>query len=181
MHIWMSNSQTVLVYERVFFATVCNNLIHHRGARRVAKRFQSLATLSALPWLDQPRFLDPTKLIVEIREAWDELWKLRAHEIVVEPATDAPTRRTSRNSRAADHVYGEEMFGRYLAKPLHELALFAASAGANVCLRAGTHRELIVGHEGLRSWRIIRGDLSGGTLALAAESEQDWGHPRPSS
>jgi hypothetical protein len=181
MHIWMSNSRTSLAYERVFFAIVCNNLIHRRGARRVAKRFQSLATLSALPWLDQPRFLDPARLIFEIHEAWDELWTLRAQELVVAPATEDAARPFTRSPREADCASGEEVFGRYLAAPLHKLAAFAASSGPDACVRAATHRELIVGPQRLQGWRIIQGGRSHAcrTLASAVEVERDRQHSPP--
>ena len=182
MQIWMSNSRTSLAYERAFFAVVCNNLIHRRGARRVAKRFQSLATLSALPWLDQPRFLDPTRLIVEINEAWDELWTLRAHELVVAPATEDAACPLNRSSREADRASRDEMLGRHLAAPLHKLAAFAASSDPDACLRAATHRELIVGPLRVQGWRIIQGSRShaGRTLASTVEVERDRHHSPPS-
>ncbi|HEY1534573.1 MAG TPA: hypothetical protein VGF76_11155, partial [Polyangiaceae bacterium] len=93
MRIWLSNSHAQLAYGHDFFAIVCETLISRRGARRVAERFQLLAALAALPWLDQPRLLEPTRLIFEIHEAWEELWALRLQEVATTPtATGAPRR-----------------------------------------------------------------------------------------
>jgi hypothetical protein len=172
MHVWMSNSRTCQAYERAFFAIICNNLTHRCGAQRVAERFESLATLAALPWLDQPRVIDPTALVFEIHEAWDQLWALRAHELVISPVVGDPGRRINQDSRETERV-GREVLGRYLAAPLHGLAAFAASAFPDAVLRVGTHRELVVGPEHLQSWRIIQGGLSSADRTLAAEIERN--------
>jgi hypothetical protein len=157
MHVWLSNSRISLAYERRFFTVICDNLIHRRGARRVAERFQCFSALARLPWLDQPRLLEPTRLICEIHEAWDQLWMLRLQDLIVGPVTEPET-----PVRGADTnpIFRERMFGRYLAEPLHELAVFAASAGEDARVRAGTHRELIIGPQRIQSWRIIHGGRS---------------------
>ncbi|HEY5377290.1 MAG TPA: hypothetical protein VIK01_26605 [Polyangiaceae bacterium] len=155
----MSNSNAQLSYERDFFAVVCEALISRRGARRVAERFQLLAALAALPWLDQPRLLAPTRLILEIHEAWEELWALRVREVATIPTTTEATRRLvvrSLISNAAD----SDVFGRYLARPLHELTVFAASAGEKAGLRVATHPRLIAEPGSQRAWRVIQGGLS---------------------
>jgi hypothetical protein len=158
MQIWMSNSHAQLAYERDFFAIVCETLLARRGAKRVAERFQLLAALASLPWLDQPRLLEPTRLIFEIHEAWEELWAVRLQEVATSPATTAATRRMvvrSLLSNAAD----SDVFGRYLARPLHELTVFAASAGENARMRVATHPRLIAEPGSHRAWRVIQGGL----------------------
>ncbi|HEX3852977.1 MAG TPA: hypothetical protein VHW01_18570 [Polyangiaceae bacterium] len=160
----MSNSHAQLAYERDFFAVVCEALIARRGARRVAERFQLLAALAALPWLDQPRVLAPTRLIFEIHEAWEELWALRLQEVATTPTATGATRRlvvSSLLSNAAD----SDVFGRYLARPLHELTVFAASAGEKSDLRVATHPRLIAEPGSHRAWRVIQGGLSQGAAA----------------
>lgn len=161
MRIWMSNSRDQVAYERDFFAVVCETLISRRGARRVAERFQLLAALAALPWLDQPRLLQPTRLIFEIHEAWEELWALRLQKVATSPNARGATRRmivSSLLSNAAD----SNVFGRYLARPLHELTVFAASAGEKAGVRVATHPRLIAEPGSHRAWRVIQGGLARG-------------------
>jgi hypothetical protein len=113
--------------------------------------------LASLPRLDQPLHLEATRLIFEVHEAWDALYNLRAHEIVVDSAMDSASRRAILIAFDPGCARAAPILGRYLARPLHELAVLAASAG-NCPVRAGTHRELIEGS--LQSWRIIQGGLS---------------------
>ena len=159
MQIWMSNSHCQLAYERDFFAVVCETLISRRGARRVAERFQLLAALASLPWLDQPRLLEPTRLIFEIHEAWEELWALRLQEVATSPNATAATRRLVVESLLSNAI-DSDVFGRYLARPLHELTVFAASAGEKASLRAATHPRLIAEPGTHRAWRVLQGGLS---------------------
>ncbi len=151
----MSNTRTHRAYEREFFALICENLVFRQGSRRASERFQALLALASLPWLDQPKFIEPTRLIFEIHDAWDELWTLPAREIVggatLEQAINC-RRQPERKLAERDHT-----FGRYLARPLHELAVFAASGGAGARLRVGTNRRLIVEAQRLRGWRVLRG------------------------
>jgi hypothetical protein len=163
MHVWLSNSRSSLAYERKFFTVICDNLIHRRGARRVAERFQCFSALAHLPWLDQPRLFEPTRLIFEIHGAWDQLWMLRLQDLIVEPATNqsTPVRGAETNL-----IFHGQMFGRYLAEPLHELAVFAASTAEGARVRAGTHRELIIGPQRIQSWRIIHGGRSRTTTGI---------------
>ena len=156
MHIWLSNSSNSLTYERLFFAHLCDNLSHRHGLRRAIERFPSLTALAALPRLDQPRCFQPTPLIREIYEAWDSLWTLRLDDLVVGPATEEASRFSTREVEIAD-VVRDGTFGRYLAKPLHELSGFAAAAPSDASVRAATHRELIMGPPRIRGWRIIHG------------------------
>lgn len=155
MQIWMSNTRTNRVDERELFALICDGLIFRRGSSSVTKRFQSLLALASLPWLDQPRVLDPARLVSEIHDAWDELWTLRACDLIgsdsLTGAKRCPLRSSSRD------IHGELTVGNYLARPLHELAVFAASGGKGAQLRVGTHRQLIVDAQRLRGWRVIRG------------------------
>ena len=158
MRIWLSNSRTVLAQEREFFAAICDQVMSLRGARRVAERFQLLAALAALPWLDQPRALEPTRLIFEIQEAWQDLWTI--------PLTDfrsgawansaaEPFLRDPGAERAQSRVLGQ-----HLARPFHELIVFAASAGAKAHLLAATHRRLVTDVGARRAWRVIQGGRS---------------------
>jgi hypothetical protein len=160
MHIWLSNSRSSLTYEQRFFAVICDNLVHRRGAQRVVERFQCFAALATLPWLNQPRLLDPTRLISEIHEAWDELWTLPVQELVVGPATARAAPQFEIHEAEPEQIQGNGAFGRYLAEPLHKLAVLAASAETQSRVRAGTHRELIIGPQRIQSWRIIHGGRS---------------------
>ena len=164
MQIWMSNSHSQVAYERDFFAVVCETLISRRGARRVAERFQLLAALASLPWLDQPRVLAPTRLIFEIHEAWEVLWALRLQEVAAAPNVTAATRRMVVRSDLSPTL-DSDVFGRYLARPLHELCVFAASAGENAGVRVATHPRLIAEPGSHRAWRVIQGGLSKGVAA----------------
>ena len=156
MPIWMSNTRSNQTYDREFFALICDSLIFRRGSPRVTENFQSLLALAMLPWLDQPVFLEPGRLIAEIHEAWGELWTLRAGDLSLGSCCTAHKMRNSvtASSQSSD---GEQTLGCYLARPLHELTAFAASGGKGVQLRAGTHRQLIVESQRLRGWRVIRG------------------------
>ncbi len=155
MQIWMSNTRSNRAYEREFFALICDNLVFRQGSRRASERFQSLLALASLPWLDQPRFLEPTRLIFEIHDAWDELWTLRPRDLVGGTALEQAIQSAPRpRGKGADR---DQTFGRYLARPLHELAVFAASGGAGARLRVGTNRQLIVEAQRLGAWRVIRG------------------------
>lgn len=176
MHVWLSNSRSSLAYERKFFTVICDNLIHRRGARRVAERFQCFSALARLPWLDQPRLLEPTRLIYEIHEAWDQLWMLRLQDLIVGPATEqaTPIRGSETNP-----IFRDPMFGRYLAEPLHELAVFAASAKLDARVRAGTHRELIIGPQRLQSWRIIHGGRSRTRTRLEPNADEQLARGQP--
>ncbi len=161
MQIWMSNSHAQVAYERDFFAVVCDALISRRGAQRVAERFQLLVALASLPWLDQPRLLEPTRLIFEIHEAWEELWALRLQEVAASPNPKAETRRLVASSLLSNTI-DSDVFGRYLARPLHELTVFAASAGEKARVRVATHPRLIAEPGSHRAWRVIQGGLSRG-------------------
>jgi hypothetical protein len=159
MQIWMSNSRGNVVYQHCFFALIRDNLLKRRGPW-ITERFQSLKSLADLPWLDQPRLLDPSTLTMELRAAWDELWTLKLSELSVpanfRSASDLESSRNLTTDSTRDH-----RFGRYLAAPLHDLAVFAASTSRTGVLRAATHRCLIVGPERrLRDWRILQGGLS---------------------
>ena len=162
MPIWMSNSRSTMAYERVFFALMCDNLLRVRGPEHVTRRFQCLTELVALPWLNQPHALEPTRLIFEIHEAWDELWQLRTSELTVRRETEEAARSLD-NDDSLNHLPHADMFGRYLARPLHELAVFAASAGASSRIRVATHRELISGTQSELGWRVIHGGRSRGS------------------
>jgi hypothetical protein len=157
MQIWMSNSRSELAYEREFFAVLCNNLIARRGVRRVAERFQLLAVLASLPWLDQPRALEPTRLIFEIHEAWEDLWALHLDKLGAGSVSDARTHPGLRRGQIPTCSDDENLLGKYLARPLHDLAVFAASAGANARVRAATHPKLIASGVSGRGWRVIQG------------------------
>jgi hypothetical protein len=158
MRIWLSNSRSCLTFERGFFAIICDNLAARRGLARVNERFRSLSALASLPGVDQPLHLEATRLIFEVHEAWDALYNLRAHEIVVDSAMDSASRRAILSAFDPGCARAAPILGRYLARPLHELVMLAASARDDVPVRAGTHRELIEGS--LQSWRIIQGGLS---------------------
>jgi hypothetical protein len=164
MQIWMSNSRTLVAYERDLFGIVCATLVSRHGARRVAERFQLLAALASLPWLDQPRLLAPARLVFEIHDAWDELWAVRLQEVAASPTTTAATRRMIDKS-LLDNAAESDEFGRYLARPLHELAVFAASAGENAGVRVATHPRLVAEPKSQRAWRVIQGGLCQGAAA----------------
>ena len=151
MQIWMSNTRSNQAYERELFAGICDALILRRGSPRVTEEFQSLLALALLPWLDQPRVLEPAQLISEIHDAWDELWTLPVSDSSV-GSREAPVVRSSVRTSSR-----EQTLGCYLARPLHELAVFAASGGKGVQLRIGTHRQLIVEPQRRQVWRVIRG------------------------
>lgn len=159
MQVWMSNTRGSVAYELSFFKTICENLIQQRGTFQVAERFASLLTLASLPWLDQPHFLEPGRLISELHEAWEELWTMQLSR-----CHPAPKRARSAHGRHHQIWYGPETFyggevtlGMCLARPMHQLATFAASGGKGARLRVGTHRRLIVDQEHLGGWRVIRG------------------------
>lgn len=147
MQIWMSNTRSNQAYEREFFAGICDALILRRGSPSVREDFQSLLALALLPWLDQPRFLEPAQLISEIHDAWDELWTLPVSDSSVGSREASVMRSSVRTSSCG------QTLGCCLARPLHELTVFAASGGKGVQLRIGTHRQLIVD----QGWRVIRG------------------------
>jgi len=155
MQVWMSNSQSNTVYERELFVLVCDCLIFRRGARRVSERFSSLLSLASLPLLDQPQFLEPAALISEIHEAWAELWTLSARDLF-----DGRCLKSAMGGspHGLDRPSGDQpIFGQYLARPLHELTVFAASGGKDSQLRVSTHRRLIVDAQRLQAWRVIHG------------------------
>jgi len=155
MPIWMSNTRSNQTYDREFFALICDSLVLRRGSPRVMEEFQSLLALALLPRLDQPLFLEPARLIAEIHEAWGELWTLRAGDLGLGScATNAMRTSLSGASQGSDR---EQTLGCYLARPLHELTVFAASSGKGVQLRVGTHRQLIVEAQRLQGWRVICG------------------------
>ena len=158
-HIWLSNASINVSCERIFFVRLCSNLKHRFGIGSAIDRFPGVATLANLPWINQPRCLPRTPLLREIYDAWDSLWTLRLDEIVLglEPAEEAIS--SKRSGELAD-VVGDGIFGRYLARPLDELAAFVAAAPSNGVVRAATHRKLIVGPEPIRGWRIIQGGRS---------------------
>ena len=150
MQIWMSNTRSGQAYDREFFALICDSLILRRGCPRVAEDFPLLLALAFLPWLDQPIFLEPAQLISEIHEAWGELWTLPAKGVGLRVKEGVV--RTS--LEASD---GAQTLGSYLARPLHELAAFAASGGKGAQLRVGTNRQLIVDPQRREGWRVLRG------------------------
>ncbi len=156
MRVWLSNSRNEFACEREFFALLCSNLTSLRGARRVAERFRLLATLASLPWLDQPRLLEPTRLIFEIHEAWEELWALPVGELLLGQAVDEATRRVVFGAAVGD----DAVLGGYLARPLNALTVFAASAGAHAKICTATHLKLIASSANHRAWRVIQGGRS---------------------
>ncbi len=158
MQIWLSNSRSCLTYERAFFVLICDNLAARRGRQRVHERFKSLSALTLLPELDQPLRFETTRLIFEVHEAWEALYSLRAHEIVVDSGMESASRRALWSSFDPSYARNPLIFGRYLARPLHELAVLAASAGSDACVHAGTHRELVEGSP--QRWRVLQGGLS---------------------
>jgi len=168
-HIWLSNARSNSTCERVFFVSLCNNLKHRYGVARAIERFPSLTSLAALPWLDQPRCLQRAALMSEIYEAWDSLWTLRLDELVLELEAEKAAPCSSRLGEIAD-VVRDGMFGRYLARPLHELAGFVAAAPAGGVVRAATHRALITGPATIRSWRVIHGGQAQHNLAFFSKS-----------
>jgi len=159
MQVWMSNTRSSIACELALFTLVCENLVERRGTRDVAERFGSLLTLASLPRLDQPQFLRPGELTGEIHGAWEELW-------TVPIADSQPVRKLARQDRAVrSNVWricqpfwrGELTLGMQLARPLHELATFVASAGNAMHLRISMHRRLIVDAQHLAGWRVIQG------------------------
>jgi hypothetical protein len=155
MQIWMSNTRSGQAYDRELFALICDRLILRRGSPRVTEDFPSLLALAFLPWLDQPLFLEPARLISEIHEAWGELWTLPAEDLRVLSRRAGVIRTSLRtSSRSWERA---QTLGYYLSRPLHELAVFAASGGRGVQLRVGTHRQLIVEPRGREGWRVLRG------------------------
>jgi hypothetical protein len=151
MQIWMSNTRSGQAYDREFFAIICDSLILRRGSPRVTEDFPLLLALAFLPWLDQPLFLEPDRLISEIHDAWGELWTLHAKDLCVGSRVEGVMRTSL---EASD---GAQTLGCYLARPLHELAVFAASGGRGAQLRVGTHRQLIVDPQRREGWRVLRG------------------------
>ncbi len=169
MQVWMSNSHGSVAYQHQFFALIRNNLKGSRGLR-VADRFQSLSSLADLPWLDQPRLLDPSLLIVEIYAAWDELWTLKLTELAFRPVLGALSEWDSSTNLAINGA-SDQLFGRFLAAPLHELAVFAAAASERGTVRAATHRQLIIGpSRRLRDWRVLQGGPSRPSQASRTQS-----------
>ncbi len=159
MQIWMSNSHGSVAYQHQFFSLIRHNL-RGGGGLGVAERFQSLSSLADLPWLDQPRLLDPSLLIMEIYAAWDELWTLKLTEVTFPPVLGALSEWDSSMNLAVNGA-SDQRFGRFLAAPLHDLAVFAAATSQRGVVRAATHRQLIVGSDRrLRDWRVLRGGLS---------------------
>src|SRR6188768_4316787 len=155
MPIWMSNTRGNQTYDRELFAIICDSLILRRGSPRVTENCQSLIALAMLPWLDQPVFLEPARLIAEIHDAWGELWTVRAEDLSLgSHRANAMRSSLSASSQSSD---AEQTLGCYLARPLHELTAFAASSGKGDQLRVGTHRQLIVEPQRLQGWRVIRG------------------------
>jgi hypothetical protein len=155
-HIWLSNASKSVSCERIFFVRLCSNLKHRYGVGPASERFPGLTTLAALPWLDQPRCLPRTPLLSEIYDAWDCLWTLRLSETVLGLEEEEAAVFSKRPAQLTDAAR-DGIFGRYLARPLHELAGFVARAPSNGTVRAATHRKLIVGPEPIRGWRIIHG------------------------
>jgi len=159
MNIWLSNASSTLTFERAFFGRLCHNLKHRLGTAPAIERFPGLNTLAALPGLDQPRRLQRTPLVREIYDAWDLLWTLPLHEVILESEAEEAATRSNRPAEIAE-VVREGLFGRYLARPLHQLAGFVAAAPSNGGVRAATHRELIAGPSPIQSWRLIHGGQS---------------------
>ncbi|MEO8904825.1 MAG: hypothetical protein ABI488_20570 [Polyangiaceae bacterium] len=154
MQIWLANSLGCVAYDRELFTVVVGNLRERRG-RSVGERFECLHALSRLPWLDQPRVLDPVLLLMEIYAAWDELWTARTRDLAIRPRE-----RDARLEQCSVRVSRPETLGKYLAAPLQSLAAFAASTTVNRRVRAGTHRELVSGANLARDWRVLQGGLS---------------------
>jgi len=78
-----------------------------------------------------------------------------AEDFVALHSADIEVARASAAARAV-RAYGR-LWAVYLARPLHELAVFAASGGRGAQLGVGTHRQLIVEPRRLHGWRVIRG------------------------
>ena len=171
MQVWMSNSHGSVAYQHQFFALIRDNLRERRGLR-VAERFQSLVTLAELPWLDQPRLLDPSLFTMEIYAAWDELWTMKIRELSARAILPSKVDLESPRNGSTDSA-GDELFGRYLAAPLRDLAAFTASTCRSGVVKVSTHRRLIVGPDRrLRDWRVLPGGLS--------QSTRPSGSQRPS-
>jgi len=165
----LSNVSSSVTCERVFFVHLSSNLKRRYGVGPALERFPGLTALAALPWLDQPRSLPRARLIQEIYEAWDCLWTLRLNEIVLELEAEEAEIFSRGSVELADAVR-DGVFGRYLARPLHELAGFVAAAPTRAGVRAATHRKLIIGEGTSRGWRIIHGGQSRRRLDSSSNS-----------
>lgn len=155
MQVWISNTRGNVAYDHQLFAFVCDTLISVNGTDRVADRYQSMLALASLPWLDQPRFIEPTRLVFEIYNTWEDLWQVRVGDLA--PKYQATGAIPASHERARLGAKDEQVVGSYLARPFHELAAFAASGGAGARLRVGTHRRLVVDLQRMGNWRVIRG------------------------
>lgn len=161
----MSNTRGSAALSAKLFALIVETLVERRGTPEVAEKYASLLTLASLAHLDQPQLLAPTRLIHEIHGAWEELWTVQLVERSAAAATVQRNRaRTCGNLWHAQlpNWLGEATLGMYLARPLHQLASFAAAGGKGTRLRAASHPRLIVDSTEHPRWRLIRGGADGG-------------------
>jgi len=156
MLIWISSADSTVTFPRAVFTLVRDHLTGSSDEGGVSSRFHTLSMLAALPWLDQPRLLDPARLTAEIHCAWDELWTLRVNELKLRSETKDFVRRRDADADIAQTAMSDR-FGRYLARPLYELAVFAARSGPQSRLCAGTHRKLVAAEGSADRWRVIQG------------------------